>query len=209
VDPDIFGLDKAIFDWVYGLPLPTLPVEIVSHLATRGGIWVLAAVSLIAFRGGLDRRTGFALGAGLIAHVVLVEGAVKHLVARTRPFQAFDLKLRDSILDPDSYSFPSGHCVASFMGAFVLGARFPKARTPLMLLAMLVAISRVHLGAHYPSDVFVGAAIGMLLGVAVVSGFGIMTDEEKKMREGDRPAAVPAKESAPEPPSTPDEPSKE
>lgn len=197
MDPDLFGLDKAIFDWVYGLPLPTLPVELVSHLATRGGIWVLAAVALIAFRGGLDRRTGFALGAGLIAHILLVEGAIKHLVARTRPFTTFGIELRDRILDADSYSFPSGHCVASFMGAFVLGARFPRARMPLMLLAMLVAISRVHLGAHYPSDVFVGAAIGMLLGVAVVSIFGIMTDDEKKMHEGDRPAPGPGIGDAP------------
>lgn len=189
MEPDLFGLDKAVFLWVYELPLPTLPVEIVTHLATRGGVWVLVALVLVAFRGGLDRRTGLALGAGLLAHVILLEGALKHLVARARPATTLGVELRDRILDAETYSFPSGHTVASFLGAFVLSARFPRAKIPLFGAAMLVAVSRIHLGAHYPSDVLVGAAGGILLGVAVVSAFAIMTDAERKLREGDRPAA--------------------
>jgi undecaprenyl-diphosphatase len=188
VGPDLFGIDKGIFLWVYELPLPTLPVEIVTHLSTLGGVWLLMAAYLLIFRKGLDRKTGLALGVGLLAHVVLVDFALKHLVARERPFRALGVELRDRVLDPETYSFPSGHTLVAFLAVFVLGARFPKARKPLLAVAILVALSRVHLGCHYPSDVFVGAALGVAIGVAVVTAFRIMTDKEVEMHEGDRPA---------------------
>lgn len=190
MEPDLFGLDKAIFLWVYQLPLPEVLVKSVTHVSTRGGVWWIVALYLIVFRKGLDRRTGAAILAGFVAHVAVVEGALKHLVARVRPANALDgIDLRDKfLLDPESYSFPSGHTTATFLVAFILGARFPRARVPLFALGALVAISRVHLGCHYPSDVLGGAAVGLLIGVGITIAFGLMTDEELRLRAGDRPA---------------------
>ena len=165
------ALDEAVVRWAYGLDLPSLLAEGVSHLVTHGGVVVLAALALLVFGRGRTRRAGAALAAGLVAHVLVLEGLVKHAVERERPYAALGLYLRDSLVDPASYSFPSGHSAASFMAAAVVGARYPRARVPLFVLATLVALSRVHLGAHYPSDVVAGAVFGLVLGAILVRAF--------------------------------------
>lgn len=168
---NLLTLDHATARWVYDLHLPEGIVAVVTHTGTRGGVWLVAGLALAVFGRELNRRTGLALLAGLAAHVALIEGLVKHSVERQRPFVTLGFALRDSLLDPDTYSFPSGHSTASFLGATVLGARFPRWRTPLLVLAGLVAVTRVHMGAHYPSDVLFGAVVGVVMGMALVRAF--------------------------------------
>ena len=159
----LYEFDVAVFRALYEVPVPHLIAAGVTHLATKGVLSVVAALGLIVLGPLGNRRAGIALLGALAAHVVLVEGALKHLVGRTRPFSALGLELRDGFLNPESYSFPSGHSVASFATAWLLGARFPRLRWPMLGVALLVALSRVHLGAHYPSDVACGALFGLLL----------------------------------------------
>jgi undecaprenyl-diphosphatase len=61
----------------------------------------------------------------------------------------------------DRYSFPSGHTLHAVAFAALLSAWYPWAAGPLAVFATLVALSRVALGLHYPSDVLAGAAIGV------------------------------------------------
>ena len=171
-------VDRGLLEWTYGLGLPGTPVEVVTHVATRGGVWLLAALLLAAFGRGLTRRTGAALLAGLVLHVLLLETALKSVVQRPRPCIALGIPLRDGIVDPATYSFPSGHSAASFLAAWVLGARFPRLRLPLLALAGLVAASRVALGAHYPTDVAAGAVLGSVLGIALARTFGLRPDDD-------------------------------
>jgi undecaprenyl-diphosphatase len=116
---------------------------------------------------GQTRRTGLAVAAGLAAQLLLIEQGLKHLVARQRPFAAMGLELRDGLLDAGSYSFPSGHSMASFLAAWIVTVRFPRWRIPLLALAVLIGLSRVHLGAHYPGDVLAGAVLGILFGTTI------------------------------------------
>jgi undecaprenyl-diphosphatase len=61
---------------------------------------------------------------------------------------------------------PSGHAMNAFAGAVLLAAAVPRARWPLLVLAALIALSRVYLGVHFPSDVIAGALLGSAIGAA-------------------------------------------
>ncbi|MDD3042895.1 MAG: phosphatase PAP2 family protein [Methanosarcinaceae archaeon] len=62
------------------------------------------------------------------------------------------------------YSMPSGHTLMSFASAVFLHPRAGKLKPLVWVFAVLISLSRVFIGVHYPSDVLVGAIIGCLLG---------------------------------------------
>ena len=93
----------------------------------------------------------------------LVNTAAKGVVRRRRP--ALE-DLPALIKVPTSLSFPSAHSSTSFAAARGFSALVPRAAKPLHLLACLMALSRVYLGVHYPSDIAVGALLGSAIGNA-------------------------------------------
>jgi len=82
-----------------------------------------------------------------------------------RPFSALE-NVR-YFIKAYGYSFPSGHTCLAFTAAAILGLRIKK-RIFLYFLSTVVAFSRVYLGVHYPSDVIVGAAIGLIVGFLMI-----------------------------------------
>ncbi len=102
-----------------------------------------------------------------------VYGGLKHLIQRPRPFAAQAETVR--LLSDEtrhlhhSGSFPSGHANNAFMIAVVLAGRFRRGRWAIFGVASLVALSRVYLGVHYPSDVIAGACLGSVITWFMVS----------------------------------------
>lgn len=92
---------------------------------------------------------------------------VKRLVERPRPFENHALKWLRHVGDAHGPSFPSNHAANSFAGAVVLAWFFPELRIPLYILAVLIGLSRIALGVHYPSDVAAGAILGIFVGMLV------------------------------------------
>ena len=116
------------------------------------------------------RRAGLQ---GLIAHaaVGLISQTIKRLVGRPRPrftHGVSEFQFWPS-LESGLDAFPSGHASASFAVAAVLVKHFPRARWIVYSAAFLVAISRVVRGSHFPADVAVGAALGLLVGYVVAN----------------------------------------
>lgn len=97
----------------------------------------------------------------------LTSRIVKTIFQRSRPCHLVDTP---NLLTgcSDSYSFPSSHAVNMFAEATVLSLVYPKAAPVAYAFASIVGYSRVYIGVHYPFDVIGGAAIGILLGGAVV-----------------------------------------
>jgi undecaprenyl-diphosphatase len=96
---------------------------------------------------------------------LLIVQAVKRIVVRTRPAERVLSNAHVHI--PDRFSFPSGHAAASMSVAFIHAAAFHSLGWPLLVIAVLIGVSRVRLGAHYPGDVLVGQFIAIATGVTV------------------------------------------
>jgi undecaprenyl-diphosphatase len=103
------------------------------------------------------------------------ESLLKHFFRVPRPPFAFGAEnVRVLGYVGNSYSFPSGHAIFSFMAAFVLGhGRGWRWQAPLFLFAVLVAWSRIYVGAHYPLDVAAGAVVGIACGWLVWKCYGV------------------------------------
>jgi len=129
-----------------------------SHLGDgESGIAICAALMTLG-----DEK---ASQTGKLSFVSIVGGSaitsgLKFIVNRDRPDSDSDSRFNSS--------FPSGHATGAFAVASVVGAKYKHLRIPMLLLASTVAISRVYLGRHYPSDVAGGAAIGLCAGWLVM-----------------------------------------
>ena len=88
---------------------------------------------------------------------------LKPLIGRIRPFNVQDA-ITLLIAAPLDYSFPSGHTMSSFAAAMVLLLTDRRMGIPAMLLAGLIAFSRMYLYVHYPTDILGGALLGILCG---------------------------------------------
>ena len=107
-----------------------------------------------------------------------VEAVVKNAVARVRPCTAIE-GIRLIAGCPKSYSLPSGHAITSFACAvplYILSREYMMMswRIYPLILASLIAFSRMYLGVHYPTDVLAGALLGTLIGVALAVLYQMM-----------------------------------
>ena len=97
---------------------------------------------------------------------IVIYKIIKRWIARARPYHAC-AAIRACVPSLDEFSFPSGHTLHSVACSVILTAYYPVTAYFVWPFAVLVGISRVMLGLHYPSDVLVGALIGAT--TAVVS----------------------------------------
>src|SRR3989441_12173249 len=117
---------------------------------------------------------------GLLAQLSFTAATqfLKHFIGRPRPrFTHGDELVLGPSFDSGLDSFPSGHVANAFGAATVLAWFFPAVRTPLYLVASLVAVSRVLRGSHFPTDVLAGAVLGVVIGSVVVVGLKRWPDE--------------------------------
>lgn len=131
---------------------------------------LIAGVGLFADLAVRPRRlppTPVVAAVALVA-ASLASGALKDLVGRVRPPLAHD-SFTALVTLPADPSFPSGHATSAFAAAGVVAAMHPRLRAPVLALAALVALSRVYLGVHYPTDVLAGALLGLAIAAVAVA----------------------------------------
>lgn len=133
-----------------------------TRLGDKGLLWIVLTVLLLLHP--KTRRGGVLLAVSLVMTAVLGNLVLKPLAGRERPFLAME-EVRLLISPPGGFSFPSGHAGSSFAAAMALHQAFGKRGTWAFLPAGMVAVSRVCLGVHYPTDVVVGALLGMVIAV--------------------------------------------
>lgn len=139
-----------------------------SYMGEAGAIWILAGIIMLFFK--KTRLVGAMALTAMAAGYLFGEIGVKNLVCRPRPFVANpDMVL--NIAPPSGYSFPSGHSCSSFAAATVMFLRDKRYGIPALVLAALIAFSRLYNFVHFPSDVLCGILLGIVCALVTVLVF--------------------------------------
>lgn len=95
---------------------------------------------------------------------------LKNTCRRNRPQEAID-DFTSFIIPSDKFSFPSGHTSAAFLFTVLVASQQAVLLPALLLWSCCVAMSRIFLGVHFPTDTLVGATLGSLVGYWALGGF--------------------------------------
>lgn len=169
----IRDLDRALFRAVFGLKWPPLTTVLRAFTVagTAGALWGFVAAGAFLLTG---LRPSHLLVPWIAVAVswTLAEGA-KYLFNRGRPF-IHDTEIAPLIKTPSSSSFPSGHSATAAAGALTLSVIYPAFAPLLVVAGLLVILSRVYLGVHFPVDVLAGAAIGLATAGLVLAAAAVV-----------------------------------
>lgn len=170
-------MEIQILHWFESLHNPILnPVMYaITSLGDKGLFWILMAVLCMTLLPKKYRKVGFTMLIALVLSVIFCNIIMKNIWHRPRCFWVNGQPLTvsgefenlynifNSIGD---YSFPSGHTSASFAAALAIFMWCKREGIYAIVLAALIAVSRLYLTVHYPTDVFVSLILGSLYGIA-------------------------------------------
>ncbi len=151
---------------------------VITYLGEAGAVWLILALAFLCVK--KYRRYGVLMILAIAAGFLTGELFLKNLVCRPRPFQLFPDYTPLLILPPSGFSFPSGHSCSSFAAATALCRCSKKWGVPALILAGLIAFSRVFLFVHWPTDVLAGAAMGVLFGILAAWAVPKIAEKRRK-----------------------------
>lgn len=163
-------MELAILHAVEAIHTPILDKIMygITMLGEKGIFWIVIGLLMLFVLPKRYRKVGLSVAIALILSIIVCNLMLKNIIQRDRPFWA-DPSLQilfDYSETIDDWSFPSGHTSASFAAAVAIRMWRKLEGNIAIILAVLVAISRVYLCVHYPSDVLVSIVLGTCCGLA-------------------------------------------
>lgn len=152
----------------------------ITTLGNLGAIWFIISIILMIIK--RYRRYGVLLFVTLVLTGCMGSFVIKPLVARARPCDVFrdvDILIRH----PGGFSFPSGHTYLSFAAATVIYFINKKLGILAFVFAAIIAFSRMYLFVHFPSDVVVGALLGVVVALFNISIYKALQNKGKHSRK--------------------------
>lgn len=171
------------FQEVIRNPVLTPILRVITTLGNGGAIWIVLTILMLLLP--KTRRVGFMTSLSLIGTLLVNNLFLKNVVNRTRPYEVIE-GLTYLVRTPMDSSFPSGHSACSFAVACIIFRRLPKKYgVPALILAIVIALSRLYVGVHYPSDVL----FGTISGIAISYGAEALAERimERRALCGDDP----------------------
>lgn len=162
----LYSIDLAVF-YFFNHTISTGVLDKFFSIITDVNRWYIAYIILLGIAFFKGKRKGKIAVIGLLLLITVSDqtgyGILKELFERIRPCNA----LSDAITPvgcAGGFSFPSNHALNNFAAAIFLLRLFPAYKWAFLIVAILISISRIYLGVHYPSDVIGGALIGAAFG---------------------------------------------
>ena len=158
----IFRFDSSILLWIQNnvrSDFLTPIMKVITHLGDKGILWIAVTLLLLYLR--KTRKVGVRCLVSMVIGLVITNLIIKNWVARVRPYEVIQ-GLECIIEKAHDWSFPSGHTTNSLACAWVIFRRMDrKYGVPALIMAILISLSRLYVGIHYPTDVLGGAVIGI------------------------------------------------
>ncbi len=138
----------------------------ITHLGDGGYLWIAIGIALLIFK--KTRPVGITVLLSLAINACMTNLTLKDFFGRIRPFNV-NPEIVTLIKHPSSFSFPSGHTSGSFSAALVLFHMLPKKLgVPAVVLATMIAFSRMYVGVHYPTDILGGIVVAIIASTVAI-----------------------------------------
>lgn len=174
-------LDGQLLVAIQGLHAAWLDpvVSFYTKMGDAGILFIALSLAMLLYRP--TRKAGaLALGA-MVLGLLVTNVTIKPLVERARPWLVWPIT--PLVTEKDPNSFPSGHTCAAFAAGLSWARALPQKgeRIFVVVLAVLMGLSRLYVGVHYPTDVLVGAVIGALCAWVAWKAYQIYEDRRNSV----------------------------
>ena len=177
----ILQLDGELLVAIQGLHMSWLDpiVSCYTKLGDAGLLWIALSLAMLFWKP--TRKAGaLALGA-MILGLIVTNLTIKPLISRPRPW--LDWPIVPLVAENDPNSFPSGHTCAAFAAglSWVWTLPWRWGRIAAAAAAVLMGLSRLYVGVHYPTDVLTGAVIGSLCAWAAWKVYQLYSERKDRV----------------------------
>lgn len=174
-------MDGKLLVAIQGLHMAWLDpiVSFYTRLGDAGLLWIALSLAMLLWKP--TRKAGvLALGA-MVLGLIVTNLTIKPLLSRPRPW--LDWPIVPLVSEKDPNSFPSGHTCAAFAAglSWVRALPWRWGRIAAVAAAVLMGLSRLYVGVHYPTDVLVGALIGSLCAWAAWKVYQLYSDRKERV----------------------------
>lgn len=176
----LLRLDGQLLVAIQGLHMSWLDpvVSLYTKLGDAGMLWIVLSLAMLLYRP--TRKAGALALCAMALGLLVTNITIKPLVERARPWVTWPV-IQPLVTEKDPNSFPSGHTCAAFAAGMIWLRALPWkwGRIAAPVLAVLMGLSRLYVGVHYPTDVLAGAVIGALCAWAAWKGYQHITEKRK------------------------------
>lgn len=153
------------FDWLYALQQIHNPVldkimVFLSLIGEAGIVWIALAIVFLIMK--KTRRCGAQMAVAMLLTFIIGNLILKNAIGRDRPCW-IDPTVALLVKNPTDFSFPSGHSMNGFTAAVTILFYNRRCGIAAVVLAALIAFSRLYNFVHFPTDVFAGIVIGTVI----------------------------------------------